>query len=368
MPRVKMVCAAAASLPLSTMFCPACADRSNRTTSPSRLVCSIITTASAPAGTAAPVMICKQVPAASASLTVSPALISPTHFSCTPGAASFERTAYPSRVERSNGGYSRSVFTSRASTHPSASHTLTRTVPRGPFFFPTCSITFRRASSKVSIPARVWHLKPSGHKSRVASSQPARQQRPCRDNRRTPLRPRGDHSDLHLQKIGNEPQIIHGRFREFGSVLYTVCRFIPARQLLVLWRDVLVFFRERRHFFQRRAFIFVPHANLDLPLRIEYIQLRNHQRIDPIDHLRVAQHFQIQPAASPRPSRYGSELLPALPYFLRVQLRHLRGKWPAADARCVGLRNSQHVLDFRRRHAHARGGPARGRARRRHKR
>src|SRR5437899_4269620 len=34
-----------------------------------------------PGGTAAPVMICTQVPAASASLTVSPALISPAHSS-----------------------------------------------------------------------------------------------------------------------------------------------------------------------------------------------------------------------------------------------------------------------------------------------
>src|SRR5258708_1621189 len=88
MPRVKMVCPAAASLPLGTMFCPACALRSKRTKSPSRLVYSIITTASVLAGTAAPVMICKQVPDASASLTVSPALISPTHLRRASGPAS----------------------------------------------------------------------------------------------------------------------------------------------------------------------------------------------------------------------------------------------------------------------------------------
>ena len=146
-PAFKMVCAAAASLPFDTMFCPRCAARSNRTKSPSRLECSIITTASAPDGTAAPVMICQQVPSANDSLTTSPALISPAHFRCAPGETSFERTAYPSRVERSNGGYSRSVFTSCANTNPSASHTLTLAIARGPFFFPTCSMTFFRACS-----------------------------------------------------------------------------------------------------------------------------------------------------------------------------------------------------------------------------
>ena len=147
MPGVKMDCPAAASLPLGTMFCPSSTTRSNRTRSPSRVVCSIITTASAPAGTAAPVMICRQVPAARASLTVSPALISPIHFSCAPGTASFERSAYPSRVERSNGGYSRSVRTSCASTNPSASHTLTTAVARGPFFLPISSMSRFRACS-----------------------------------------------------------------------------------------------------------------------------------------------------------------------------------------------------------------------------
>ena len=50
-----------ASLPRGTMFWPARVSRSKRTFSPSRWVCSIMTTASAPAGTAAPVMICTQV-------------------------------------------------------------------------------------------------------------------------------------------------------------------------------------------------------------------------------------------------------------------------------------------------------------------
>src|SRR5712664_248096 len=352
------------------MFCPACAARSNRTTSPSRCVCSIITTASAPGGIAAPVMICTQVPAASGSLTASPALISPTHFSLAPGATSFARTAYPSRVDRSNGGYSRSVFTSSASTNPSASHTLTTVVAHGPFLFPSCSIIFPRASSKVSISSRVWHPIPRRHKSlsRVTSSQPPRQQRPRRHNRRVAFRPRGNHADFHLQKIRNKSQILHRRLGQLRSIFQAIRRFIPARQRLVLRRYPLVLFRQRRHFLQRRSLVLVAHANLNLPLRVKHIQLRNHQRINPIDHFRVPQHLQIQPAAAPWPPRNRAKLFPARAHFLRIQVRHLRRKRSAAHARRVRLGNTQHVFELRRRHAHACRSTPRSRARRCHER
>ena len=98
------------------------APRSNRTKSPSRCVCSTITTASAPAGTAAPVIICTQVSAHNSFLP-DPRLNLPGTLQRAAAPTSSANTAYPSRVDRSNGGYSRSVRTSCANTYPSASPT-----------------------------------------------------------------------------------------------------------------------------------------------------------------------------------------------------------------------------------------------------
>ncbi len=59
----------------------------------SRWVCSIMTTASAPGGMAAPVMICMQDCGSSGAVSASPALISPMQRSVAPAIASEARTA-----------------------------------------------------------------------------------------------------------------------------------------------------------------------------------------------------------------------------------------------------------------------------------
>src|ERR1017187_5795348 len=86
---------------------------------PSRRVCSIITTASAPDGIGAPVMISTACPAASSPPKQSPARTSPIISNC-PG-RSRERTAYPSRTLRARAGESRSAAASAASPRPQAS-------------------------------------------------------------------------------------------------------------------------------------------------------------------------------------------------------------------------------------------------------
>ena len=83
---------------------PRVAGRLSIMRSPSIETCSIITTASAPAGTAAPVMICTHSPGPTTPSNPLPALISPVQCSVVPGTASSARTAKPSRIERSNGG------------------------------------------------------------------------------------------------------------------------------------------------------------------------------------------------------------------------------------------------------------------------
>ena len=84
------------------------------------------TTASAPCGSIAPVMILIAVPGWSAYAPVSPAATSAvtgsvTGFSSVAAATSSTRTAYPSMPELSNGGSGLAVDTSSASTRPCTS-------------------------------------------------------------------------------------------------------------------------------------------------------------------------------------------------------------------------------------------------------
>ena len=84
------------------------------------------TTASAPCGSIAPVMILMLVPGWSAYAPVSPAATSAvtgsvTGFSSVAAATSSTRTAYPSMAELSNDGSGLAADTSSASTRPCAS-------------------------------------------------------------------------------------------------------------------------------------------------------------------------------------------------------------------------------------------------------
>src|SRR5580704_5598357 len=116
---------ARASDPAATTFSPALTERRTVADSPLRSVYSTITTASAPAGTGAPVMISTASPALtriSLSDSDAPALISP--ITCKRAGSFFvsaARTAKPSRVDLGNGGKSRSARSSSANASPTAS-------------------------------------------------------------------------------------------------------------------------------------------------------------------------------------------------------------------------------------------------------
>ena len=94
------------------------------TTSPSRRsVSSHGTTASAPGGNGAPVMIVAAVPCAISTCGSLPAGRSSMSRSAAPGVASTARTAYPSIAELSKPGTAKAATTGSASTSPSARST-----------------------------------------------------------------------------------------------------------------------------------------------------------------------------------------------------------------------------------------------------
>src|SRR5579872_390266 len=128
--------------------------RSMITNSPSRSVCSTMTTASAPRGTGAPVMISTASPGPTSPGNVSPARTSPITRR-TPGTLR-ERRANPSRTERAVEGWSRSALISSARTHPALSprgvSTIVAGVPSDDSAAErTSRTTHSRASAKCSV-------------------------------------------------------------------------------------------------------------------------------------------------------------------------------------------------------------------------
>ena len=141
-----------ASAPRGTMFSPATGPRPISTCCPCTVVNSTMTTASAPSGTGAPVMIAAAWPLADKAgmfSIFSPALISP--IKCRfagRDAKSADRTAYPSRVDRVKGGISRSATMSSARARPEQCNSSIDSVAGGRICL-ACSSTTRRASSKL---------------------------------------------------------------------------------------------------------------------------------------------------------------------------------------------------------------------------
>ena len=132
--------------PCRAILSPALAGLRTSTCSASiRSVCSTITTASTPPGTGAPVMMWTASPSLISSEEKSPAFISPTDFRRTGTfLTSSALTPYPSRIERSNGGWS--VSSTMGSAMILLKHSHIETVSVGKDSRPTCRQCFNTIS------------------------------------------------------------------------------------------------------------------------------------------------------------------------------------------------------------------------------
>src|SRR5438034_3398918 len=123
-------CPTSRSPPAGRTWSPTCAACRMSTLAPEDCVRSTITTASAPAGIGAPVMMRIASPGPTATAGATPAASSPTTCSVAgawwgASAVSAARTAYPSIAVFANGGTISAAMTSRASTSPRASASAT---------------------------------------------------------------------------------------------------------------------------------------------------------------------------------------------------------------------------------------------------
>src|SRR5262249_4086903 len=200
---------------------------------------------------------------------------------------------------------------------------------------------------------------PQMHRSRHRNaSQPAGEERGFGDDSGLAFGPGGDHTDFNFQEIADEAEIVYGGLGQLGGVFYAVSILAPAGKSFVFRDNVFVLFSERRHFVNGPAFVFVACADLDFALGVKDVELGDNQRVDAVDHLGVAEDGEIEPAAAAGAPGDSAEFLAAFAHFLGFEVGHFGGKRTAADARGVGLGNSEHVLDFSWRNAGAGSGSA----------
>jgi hypothetical protein len=133
------------------------------------------------------------------------------------------------------------------------------------------------------------------------------------------------------------------RGRKFLHVANSRRRLAPAGQCFVVRLDLRERFDVGRHFFDRLSLETVTGAHLYFGLRIEDVEFRHHERIDPVDHFRVAQYRQIEPTTSSWSSRDRAEFIAALAHSLRVEIRHLGRKRTATHAGRVSLGYANHA-------------------------
>ncbi len=97
--------------------------------------------------------------------------------------------------------------------------------------------------------------------------------------------------------------------------------------------------------------------------RVEHIELGQRDAVEAVDARRIPQCHRVHPAAPPRPTRHGAELVPPHAEQIGGRAVQLGRKRPASDPRAVGLRDAEHAVDLGGRHARARARAAGGRAR-----
>src|SRR5690625_3600316 len=174
---------------------------------------------------------------------------------------------------------------------------------------------------------------------------------------------------LALWSRRNHPHRHAGPFRDVGQIitrgLWQVFHilnggdvFLPSRQRFVNRLDALErlgFARESR---RRLAVIAIRRAHLDLIEAAQHIELGHGVVGDAVDHRRVAEGHEVEPAAAARPAGGGAELMPYLLQTPSVFVFELGREGTVADAGTVGFDDADHTLDCGRWNTEARAAAA----------
>src|SRR4051794_38682943 len=120
---------------------------------------------------------------------------------------------------------------------------------------------------------------------------------------------------------------------------------MPAGYLFVDGLELRDLRHGGRHGADFGALQLISHANGNLLKGIEHVELGHDEAVEAVDHSRVAEQGNIEPAATAWASGHGAEFLAALANQLAVGIECFGGKWSAAHARDVGLGYAEHSVD-----------------------
>src|SRR6185437_5745632 len=160
-----------------------------------------------------------------------------------------------------------------------------------------------------------------------------------------PLRACRNASHLDSRALGQITKVIARGLRKRLKARKTSRRGEPSRTLFI--DRFNGFERGESGWHIRKIFSVAPISDADGNLFefVQHVQLCNHQAVKAVDHRRVPQKRDIEPAATARASSDRSKFLAGLAQFLAPFIIRFGGKRPAADARDIGFRNSDYALN-----------------------
>src|SRR5215471_15375606 len=156
-----------------------------------------------------------------------------------------------------------------------------------------------------------------------------------------------DHADGCAEIVGKELKIVLRDGWKFGPLFDSRERLLPAADVLIHRLDLGEDCRVRGELLQNAALVLIVDAEGNLVKGIEHVDLRDHDRIEGVDHCRVPCRRAIEPSTTPRPPGGGSIFIPPVSQLLARSIERLCRKWAGPDASGVSLRDAgyrMHIL------------------------
>src|SRR5579884_3935398 len=164
---------------------------------------------------------------------------------------------------------------------------------------------------------------------------------PASERDRGPLGADGDRGDRDAGERGEAVEERARRRRQIGDAPDAADLFAPAGVLFDL--DLQVGLADRGDSCRSAVGVPVPRDDPDPLEPREHVELRDRERVEPVQRGRVARGDRVVPAAAARPSGGDADLAPLHAQPLAALVEKLRGERPAADAGAVGLRDADHA-------------------------
>ena len=152
--------------------------------------------------------------------------------------------------------------------------------------------------------------------------------------------PPGADGDRHFHQIGEEAQVIHGRFGEILKAAAFLSRALPARQFFEDGFALGEFIGTAGEVLDSLAIEFLGPADLNLVQFVQHIQLGHGQTVQAVDLHGIAPHHAVKPATAPLAASGGTEFTTPFRELVIQASAQLSGEGAFTHAGGVGLGNA----------------------------